>query len=68
VLAALAVASLTDLDLGTGVAVGMGCAAAGWVGTVLVARTRGPDPGLAAALPHALAAPVAYVLGRLLVG
>jgi hypothetical protein len=68
VLAALAVASLTDLDLGTGVAVGMGCAAVGWVGTVLVARTRGPDPGLAAALPHALAAPVAYVLGRLLVG
>jgi hypothetical protein len=68
VLGALAVAGLSDLALPTGLAVGLACAVAAWVGTVLVTRTRGQDPGLAGALPHALAAPVAYVLGRLLVG
>jgi hypothetical protein len=67
-LGALVVAALSDLDLSTGLAVGAGSAVAAWTATVLVARTRGQDPGLAAALPLALAGPIAYVLGRLLIG
>jgi hypothetical protein len=38
------------------------------VAGVLVARSPAPDAAVAASLPFALAAPVAYVLGRLLVG
>lgn len=68
VLGGLVVAAVTDLDAGTGLAVGLGCAVTAWTGTTLVARTAQPDPGVVAALPIALAAPVAYVLGRVLSG
>jgi len=62
------VAAVTDLDGLPALAVGLGCAAVAWVASVFVGRTTSPDAGLSAALPHALAGPVAYVLGRLLVG
>jgi hypothetical protein len=68
VAAALPVAPVTDLDLPTVLALGLGAAVAAWVGAVFVSRAPGPEAALAAGLPHALAAPVAYVLGRLLVG
>ena len=52
--------------------VALGCAAAGalagWVGTVVVARSVWRGPALLAGLPQLLAAPAVYVASRLLVG
>jgi hypothetical protein len=50
----------------------LGCAAAGaaagWVGTVVAARTARVQSALVAGLPQLLAAPAVYVASRLLVG
>lgn len=58
----------TDLGLAAALAVAAAAGAAAWVADDLVGRTSRPHPALAGGLSQALAAPVAYVLGRLLVG
>lgn len=65
---ALGVVVLEGLDRAAALAVASTAAVVAWAATVLVARTNAPDPGVAACLPIVLAGPVAYVLGRLLVG
>jgi hypothetical protein len=66
--AGAAVAALTDLSPTAAVGTAAASGAVAWAGAVLADRTTQPDPRLATALPQALAAPVGYVLGRLLVG
>ena len=69
--AATAAAAVAVAD-GTGWSVALGCASAGalagWVGTLVVARSARPGPALLAGLPQLLAAPAVYVASRLLVG
>jgi hypothetical protein len=67
-LAALAVVALDGVAGGPAAAVAATAAVVAWAATVLVARTAAPDLGVTAGLPIVLAGPVAYVLGRLLVG
>jgi hypothetical protein len=62
------VGGLTRLAMDAAIATAAASGAVGWAGAVLADRAARPDPLLAAALPVALAAPVGYVLGRLLVG
>lgn len=65
---ALAVPLLSDLAVVPGLVIAVSAALVAWVAGFVVARSAEPDPALAAGLPLALAGPVAYVLGRLLVG
>lgn len=65
---ALAVPLLSDLAVVPGLVIAASAALVAWVSGFVVARSAEPDPALAAGLPLALAGPVAYVLGRLLVG
>lgn len=62
------VAALTELGIATAVAVSLVSAALAAVGATLAARATVPQPLLAGALPMLVAAPTAYILGRLLVG
>lgn len=64
----LVVAAVTELGIGTALAVSLVSAALAAAGATLAARVRVPQPMLAGALPMIVAAPTAYVLGRLLVG
>ena len=57
---------LSDLGAGTGVLVGLGCSAAAAVTAAVARRAVHPDPLVTAGLPLLLAAPVAFVLARLL--
>jgi len=72
VVAALAtgvvVGAVTGLTISAAVATAAASGAVGWAGAVLADRSPRPNPLLRAALPVALAAPVGYVLGRLVVG
>jgi hypothetical protein len=65
---ALAVPLLSDLAVVPGLVIAAAAALVAWVAGFVVTRSAEPDPALAAGLPLALAGPVAYVLGRLLVG
>lgn len=66
--AALGVVALGDLSAGPAFAVAATSGVVAWAATLFVARSAAPDVGVGAALPVVLAGPVAYVLGRLLVG
>ena len=66
--AGVAVGAVTRLAMEAAVATAAASGAVGWAGAVLADRSSRGDPLLRAALPVALAAPVGYVLGRLLVG
>lgn len=57
---------LTDLGPRTGGIVGLGCAAAAVVTVAVARRAARPDPVVTGGLPLLLAAPVAFVLARLL--
>jgi hypothetical protein len=67
-LLALVIALPSDLEAGAGVLVGLGCGLVAAVGVVVGTRVAQPDPLVTAGLPLLLAAPAAFVLGRLLVG
>ena len=62
------IGALTGLAVGPAVLMGGVGSAVGAAGTALVRREPRPDLATAAAVPLALAGPVAYVLGRILVG
>ena len=64
----LVVAAVSELETGPSLVVSLCAAGSAWVAGVLVARSPAPDAAVAASLPFALAGPVAYVLGRLLIG
>jgi len=64
----VAVAGATDLGTAAAVAVVVSAAGAGAMAAAVVARSAAPQPMLAGALPLVVAGPLAYVLGRLLVG
>ncbi len=66
--AALALPALTDLPATAAVAVAAAAGGTAWAAGVLVGRAPRPYVLVEAGLAQALAAPVAYVLGRLLVG
>jgi hypothetical protein len=66
--AALALPAVTDLSLTAAAVVAAAAGGTAWAAGVLVARAPHPHPAVAAGLGLSLAAPVAYVLGRLLVG
>jgi hypothetical protein len=70
VAAAVSAAGVLSSGLAGGPALAVAASAAmvAWAATLLVARSSAPDPGVAVGLPLVLAGPVAYVLGRLLVG
>jgi hypothetical protein len=57
---------LTDLGPRTGGIVGLGCSAAAVVTVAVARRAARPDPVVTGGLPLLLAAPVAFVLARLL--
>ena len=57
---------LSDLGPRTGGLVGLCCAAAAAVSVAVARRAARPDPFVTAGLPLLLAAPVAFVLARLL--
>ena len=59
---------LTDLAMGSALLAGGVAAAVATAATAFVRRAERPDLATAAALPFAVAGPVAYVLGRILVG
>lgn len=61
-------AAVTDLSLPAAVGTAAASGAVAWAGAVLADRAPRPDALLATTVPQALAAPVGYVLGRLLVG
>jgi len=69
---AVVMVALEGLEVGPALAVSGGSALVAWVASVLVARASGSGSregaALGAALPILVAGPVAYVLGRLLVG
>lgn len=67
-LLALVVPLVSDLEAVPAVVVAASTGLVAWVAGFVVSRSAEPDPALAAGLPLALAGPVAYVLGRLLVG
>jgi hypothetical protein len=60
------VGGLSDLGPRTGGLVGLGCVVAGAVTAAVARRAARPDPLVTAGLPLLLAAPVAFVLARLL--
>jgi hypothetical protein len=62
----LVVGLLTDLGARTGGIVGLGCAGVAVVTVAVARRAPEPDPVITAGLPLLLAAPVAFVLARLL--
>jgi hypothetical protein len=64
----LVVAGLSALEPTPGAAIGVAAAVAAAAGVAFVQRTARPRRQLALALPILLAGPVAFVLGRLLVG
>ena len=66
--AGLAVGGLTELSTGAAAGTAVASGAVAWAAAVLADRAARPDPLLASVLPVALAAPVGYVVGRLLVG
>ena len=66
--AGLVVGAVTDLGAGTAVAVAAAGAGVGGAGALFGGRAPHPSPLLAGALPVLAAAPVSYVLGRLLAG
>ncbi|MGZ4614727.1 MAG: hypothetical protein ACXV4A_04135 [Actinomycetes bacterium] len=68
VLVALAVGALSDLGVGTAALVGLACAATAALTGAFTSRLARPEPFVSAALPLLLVGPVAFVLGRLLVG
>jgi hypothetical protein len=63
---AVVVGLLSDLGVRSGGIVGIGCAAAAVVAIAVARRAARPDPVVAGGLPLLLAAPVAFVLARLL--
>jgi len=65
---AAVVVALDGLAVTPAVAVAGAAGTVAWVAGVLVARSAAPHIGPAAALPVVLGGPVAYVLGRLLIG
>ena len=64
----LLVAGMTDLSAGPAVSTGAAAAATALAAITFVRRMKQPDLATAAALPLLSVAPVAYVLGRILVG
>ena len=66
VAAGAVVGVLSDLGPRTGGIVGLGCAVAAAVTAAVARRAVSPDPLVTAGLPLLLAAPVAFVLARLL--
>jgi hypothetical protein len=64
--AGVLVGVLSELGPGTGGLVGLGCAVAASVTTAVARRAARPDPLVTAGLPLLLAAPVTFVLARLL--
>ena len=64
----LLVAGITDLSVGPALTTGAAAAATALAAIMLVRRVKQPDLATAAALPLLSVAPVAYVLGRILVG
>lgn len=64
----VAVGAAGELGAGTGALVGLGCAVTAAVATILARRTPQPEPFVSAGLPLLLAGPVAFLLGRLLIG
>ena len=64
--AGVVVGLLSDLGPRTGGFVGLGCGVAAAVGAAVARRAARPDPFVTAGLPLLLAAPVAFVLARLL--
>lgn len=67
-LSAAVIVALDALPPVPALAVAASAAGLSWVATLLVSRSAAPDAVLAAGLPLVLAGPVAFVLGRLLVG
>ena len=67
-LVGLVFALLTDLTVGAGLLVGVVAAAVAAASIAFVRRVRAPRLTTAGAMPVAVAAPVAYVLSRILVG
>jgi hypothetical protein len=66
VVAGAVVGVLSDLGARTGGLVGLGCTVAAGVAVVFARRAASPDPLVTAGLPLLVAAPVAYLLARLL--
>jgi hypothetical protein len=64
----LLVAGITDLTVGPALTTGAAAAATALAAITFVRRAKRPDLATAAALPLLSVAPVAYVLGRILVG
>jgi hypothetical protein len=64
----LLVAAITDLSVGPALTTGAASAATALAAITFVRRAKQPDLAAAAALPLLSVAPVAYVLGRILVG
>jgi hypothetical protein len=64
----LLAAGITDLSVGPALTTGAAAAATAFAAITFVRRVQQPDPAIAAALPLMSVAPVAYVLGRILVG
>jgi hypothetical protein len=64
----LLVAGITDLTVGPALVTGAAAAATAFAAITFVRRVKQPDLATAAALPVLSVAPVAYVLGRILVG
>ena len=64
----LLVAAMTDLSVGAALPIGAAAAATAVAAIMFVRRAERPDLTTAGALPLLSVAPVAYVLGRLLVG
>ncbi len=64
----LIVAGITDLSVGPALTTGAAAAATALAAILFVRRAKQPDLATSAALPLLSVAPVAYVLGRILVG
>ncbi len=64
----LLVAAITDLSVGPALTTGAAAAATALAAITFVRRAKQPDLATTAALPLLSVAPVAYVLGRILVG
>jgi hypothetical protein len=64
----LLAAAITDLSVGPALTTGAAAAATALAAIMFVRRMKQPDLATAAALPLLSVAPVAYVLGRILVG
>ena len=64
----LLVAGITDLSVGPALTTGVAAAATAFAALTFVRRVKQPNLATTAALPLLSVAPVAYVLGRILVG